>query len=160
MVANLPAEGVIATTCAAASPPLEELLFACHWPVLWQANPRQLRRELILRCPACVLFWLEDRRSLAATAQLIAWLRERGNRPYRVAAAYRVAADAESTLRAAGVHSYLPLTDDVATTVMEAIEPLLAIVRQADVVASAAFAAATSDRPRRRDVELDPVRPP
>ena len=162
MVVETTCNGMIATTHAKTSPPLDELQDCCGWPVLWNANARRLQQELAMRCPACVLFWLEDGQGLAATARLIAWLRERGARPYRVAAAYQLDDEAEAALRAAGAHSFLPIVDNVADTVNAALLPLFAeSVHPTGKLAAKASANSPVRRPRRRvDVDIGLVRPP
>ena len=57
--------------------------------------------------------------------QLIARLRDRGSRPYRVAIAHQLQADAEPAIRAAGVHSVLNTTGNIAALVQDALLPLL-----------------------------------
>jgi hypothetical protein len=162
MVTNNFAEGLIATTCADASPPLDELAVHCGWPLLVAANPRRLGRELSLRNPACVLFWLEDRHSVDATAQLVAWSRKRGARPYRVAVAFRMGAEVEAVLRAAGAHSFLPITDRSARSVAAALWPLLkepaATVAQS--VGSSASWTNTIEPVATAEIPSDLVRPP
>jgi hypothetical protein len=125
MVTNQTAEGLIATTHAEVLPPLGEFVDRCGWPLLLAANPRRLGRELSRHNPACVLFWLEDRGSVDATAQLVAWSRQRGSRPYRIAVAFQMEADIEAVLRAAGAHSFLPITDRSAESVADALWPLV-----------------------------------
>jgi len=61
-------DGLIVTTRAEASAPLAELATVYGWPTLWAANARALLQELSLQIPACVLFWLDDVNSVAATA--------------------------------------------------------------------------------------------
>lgn len=161
MVAKLPAEGLIATRRAGTSLPLEELQVSFRWPVVWDANVRRLQHELALRCPTCVLFWLEEGRGLAETAQLIAWMRERGSRPYRLAAGYRLEANAESALRAAGAHSYLPISGEVAATVSNAWLPLLGVTEQpADSFIPSRSMLGAGGRPQPYETERALVRPP
>jgi len=76
MVAMNTLDGLIVTTRAEASAPLAELATVYGWPTLWAASARALLQELSLQIPACVLFWLDDVDSVAATAKLIEWLRE------------------------------------------------------------------------------------
>src|ERR671921_686146 len=97
---NSPA-GLIAATRADVSQPLDDLVASCGWPLVLEARPRRLARELSLHNPKCLLFWLDDRQSIAATVRLVAWSRDRGHRPYRVAVAYRMPADVEAVFRAA-----------------------------------------------------------
>ena len=156
MVVETQCNGLIATTHGESSPSLDELQDCCGWPVLWDVTTRQLQQELEFRCPRCVLFWLEDGHGLATTARLIAWLRERGNRPFRIAAAYRLDAAAEATLRAAGAHSFLPIADDVAATVSAALQPLVA----SGVGVTDTHIAKSRRSRQRRKAESGLVRPP
>src|SRR5471030_3332682 len=87
MVAMNSLDGLIVTTRADASGQLAELSAACGWPTLWAASAREMLRELSLQIPSCVLFWLDDWESVAKTARLIEWLRERHAKPYRIAIA-------------------------------------------------------------------------
>src|SRR5262245_49201291 len=98
MVVKLSSGGLIATTRAKVTPPLKELVGSCGWPLLLEASPRRMHRELSVHSPECVLFWLDELQAVAATAQLIAWSRHRGARPFRVAVAYRMTDDVESVL--------------------------------------------------------------
>jgi hypothetical protein len=124
MVAKISHHGLIVSTQSNMSLTVEELAAGCGWPALVGANARMLTRELSTGMPACVLFWLDDLRNVASTAGLIHWLRDRYADPYRVAVACNLASDAEAALRAAGAHSYLPISDDSTTSVMESLRPL------------------------------------
>ncbi len=109
--------GLIATTSADVTPPLDDVVRCCGWPLVLEANPRRLARELALHNPECVLFWLEQRQNMSTLARLIGWSRERGARPYRMAVAYHIEADVEAVFRAAGVHSFLPIADRSAAAI-------------------------------------------
>jgi hypothetical protein len=124
MVAKISQRGLIVSTRTKTSPTLEELAAGSGWPALVGANARTLMRELSAARPACVLFWLDDLRNVASTAGLIHWLRDRYADPYRVAVACNLASNAEAALRAAGAHSYLPISHDSTTSVMESLRPL------------------------------------
>jgi hypothetical protein len=117
--------GLIATTRASVSPQLDDLIACCGWPLLLEASPRLLGRELSQHNPECVLFWLEDRQGIASMARLVAWSRERGARPYRVAVAMLLDAGLEAALRTAGAHSFLAIADWSAADVIDALWPLL-----------------------------------
>jgi hypothetical protein len=125
MVARCVNHGLIVSLGAQTTAALEELATCCGWPVLLNANAGRLRRELDLQCFLGVLFWLEDRQHVAATANLVSWLRERHPRPYRIAIAYRFSGDVEPLFRAAGVHRYFLASGDVARVAKEALWPLL-----------------------------------
>jgi hypothetical protein len=162
MVTHNFAAGLIATTRADVSPPLNELVDHCGWPLLVAANPRRLGRELSLHNPACVLFWLEDRHSVEATAQLVAWSRNRGARPYRVAVAFRMEAEVEEVLRAAGAHSFLPITGRSARSVADALWPLLKepAASAAESVGSSASWKNIAEPAATVEMPSDLVRPP
>lgn len=161
VVKNSP-RGLIATTRADATPPLNDVVGCCGWPLLLEASPRRMQRELALQNPECVLFWLDDWRAVAPTAQLIAWSRHRGARPYRVAVAYRMNDDVESVLRAAGAHSFLPLAGQSGNVVAAALDRLLyESVRTVDAAAiTPALAPAGNGRVATLDMPAEPVRPP
>jgi hypothetical protein len=125
MVAKCVQPGLIVSLGRQTTAPLGELAARCGWPVLLNASAGRLRRELDIQCFRGVLFWLEDRQHAAPTAYLVAWLRERHPRPYRIAIAYRLASDVEPLFRAAGVHSYLLASGDIAAVAEEALCPLL-----------------------------------
>jgi hypothetical protein len=125
MVAINTLDGLIVTTRSEASPPLAELATVYGWPTLWAASARRLLQELSLQIPACVLFWLDDGNSVAATAKLIEWLRERNAEPFRVAVACNVEAGAEAVLRAAGAHTVLPVTGQSGAAIAQALAQLL-----------------------------------
>ncbi len=152
--------GLIATTSADVTPQLDNVVRCCGWPLVLEANPRRLARELALHDPECVLFWLEQRQNVSALARLIGWSRERGARPYRVAVAYHIEADVETVFRAAGAHSFLSIADRSAAAIVDALRPLFA--------APVRTAAATAARPRAAppkpmaalEVPADLVRPP
>ncbi len=116
--------GLIATTRADVTPPLDDVVNCCGWPLLLEASPRSLARELSLHHPACVLFWLDDRNGLAPMARLVEWSRDRGRRPYRVAVAFRLEPDVEAAFRAAGAHTFLPIAGRSGMAVADALRPL------------------------------------
>jgi hypothetical protein len=138
MVPNISPDGLIVSTQTATSPTLEEVASRCGWPTLIGANARMLLHELSLRVPACILFWLDDLQSVASTARLILWLRERNANPYRVAVACNLAGDAEAALRAAGAHSVLPIHGDSEDDAVESLLPLLQAVSLRNVTSLAA----------------------
>ena len=118
--------GLIATARADVTPPLDDVVRCCGWPLVLAANPRRLARELSLYNPECVLFWLEELQNVPALARLIGWSRDRGARPYRMAVSYRLNADVEAALRAAGAHTFLSIADRSASAVADALRPIFA----------------------------------
>jgi hypothetical protein len=152
MVAKNSPTGLIATTSTAASPPLGDLVESCHWPLLLEANPRQLQRALALHTPECVLFWLDDWLGVAATARLIAWSRERGQRPFRVAVAHNVEGDVEPALRSAGAHGFLLLDGQPEDFIIDSLWPLLRSLSRPAAPSIPAFA--------HSDSSTNLVRPP
>ena len=121
---NLP-KGIIATPQVDVTPPLDELVACCGWPLVLAATPRRLLCELSLHNSLCVLFWIEDRRYVTSTGELIAWLHDRGNRPYRVVIADHLDHEVELVLRAAGAHGYVAVSNDVASAVRQDLTPWL-----------------------------------
>jgi hypothetical protein len=162
MVVKISPRGLIATTRAVATPPLDDVVDSCGWPLLLEATPRRMQRELALHNPECVLFWLDDQRAVARTAHLIAWSRHRGARPYRVAVAYRLEGDVESVLRAAGAHSFLPLAGQSGNFVAAALERLMnESLRMAGAAAVESVLATSADgQIAPFDFTAEPVRPP
>jgi hypothetical protein len=126
MVQKRTTQGLIATTRADVTPPLDELVRDCGWPLVLDATPRQLALELAHHEPQCLLFWLEERKNVARLAQLVDWARQRGTRPLRVAVAYQLGADVEATLREAGAHGFLPIEGRSTRRVPEALRSLVA----------------------------------
>lgn len=126
MVATFMPLGLIATTRLRVASQLDDLVDHCGWPLILQATPRILAHELSRHNPACVLFWLEERRDVVPTSQLIAWSRQRGARPFRVAATFYMECEVEAALRAAGAHTFLAVADLSAGDVVDALSPLWA----------------------------------
>ena len=154
--------GLIATTRADVTPPLDDVVNCCGWPLLLEASPRRLAQELSLHNPACVLFWLDDRDGLAPTARLVEWSRERGSRPYRVAVAFRLEPDVEAEFRAAGAHTFLPISGRSGMAIADALRPLFA---EPDLAAAEAMSISAPwmilrDSVAALEVPSDLVRPP
>jgi hypothetical protein len=126
MVQKRMIQGLIATTRGDVTPPLDELVRSCGWPLVLDATPRQLALELAHHEPQCLLFWLEERKNVTRLAQLVAWARQRGARPLRVAVAYQLDADVEAVLREAGAHGFLPIEGRSTQRVPEALRSLVA----------------------------------
>jgi hypothetical protein len=162
MVANISPNALIVSTQFETSPALEEVATRYGWPMLLGANARMLLNELSLRVPACVLFWLDDLQSVASTARLILWLRERNANPYRVAVACNLADDAEAALRAAGAHSVVPVHGASGDDAIESLRPLLeavALRHEAPVAASLSLID-TPNYVRQMQYPSDLARPP
>lgn len=162
MVVKYSPRGLIATTRSRTSPPLEDLVGWCGWPLVLGANPRQMQRELSLHNPECVLFWVDEQRAIKSTAQLITWSRQRGARPYRVAVAYRMSSDVEPVLRAAGAHSFLPLAGSSGALVATALDHLLEeSVRAKNFVAiKSSIAPLGDEQVATIEMSVESVRPP
>jgi hypothetical protein len=162
MVVKISTEGLVVTTQRESLPSLDELLACCGWPLVAEANLRRLHRELAVHNPDCVLFWLDELTSVAPTAQLVAWLRQRGARPYRVAVAYQLEHAAEAELRSAGAHSFLPISGDVTSAVAGALWPMLeSAVRTASKPVGNMISLSAGDvRQATAEVSSDAVHPP
>lgn len=162
MVVKISPRGLIATTRSQATPPLKDVAGCCGWPLVVEANPRRMQHELALHNPECVLFWLDDHEAVVQTAQLIAWSRHRGDRPFRVAVAYRMNGDVESVLRAAGAHSFLPLAGQSGAIVAAALDQLLEeSARTADVkTIQPALGGSHDPRVPAFEMPAEPARPP
>jgi hypothetical protein len=164
MVAHDAPAGLIAAVRANAKPPLDAVADGCGWPLLLAATPKRLQRELALGSPDCVLFWLDEAAAVEPTARLITWGRERGHRPLRVAAALNLDAIVESTLRSAGAHGFLPVSRRSAVLIVEALDALWPLPRDAARRAAGATAApriARTSKPMvAAESRADLVRPP
>ena len=154
--------GLIATARADVTPPLDDVVNCCGWPLLLQATPRRLAQELSLHNPQCVLFWLEERQNMPTLARLIDWSRERGARPYRVAVAYRMDADVEAVFREAGAQTFLPIAGRSGMAVADALGPLFTESARMPAGASNTSARSTDRRDLATALELPfhLVRPP
>ncbi len=161
VVKNSP-QGLIATTRTKTTTTLEDLVDSCGWPLLLDATPRRLHRELSYHDPECVLFWLEDRQGLTSTAKLISWSRERGARPFRVAVAFQMDGDVESVFRTAGAHGFLPVAGQSVAFVADAVWPLLQKSARLGKtsLANAASSVPTGNGVTSIEFQSDLVRPP
>jgi hypothetical protein len=125
MVLEITRCGLIVTPARRTSDLLEELISQVDWPVLLAPSIRLLFQQIEITAPHCLLFWLDEAHEIEHALQLIARLRDRGPRPYRVAIAHRLQPDAEPAIRAAGVHSVLSTNGSIAALVQDALLPLL-----------------------------------
>jgi hypothetical protein len=125
MVSEITRRGLIVTPARRTSDLLEELISEVEWPVLFEPSIRLLFQQIEVTAPHCLLFWLDETHDIDHALQLIARLRDRGSRPYRVAIAHQLRSDAEPAIRAAGVHSVLNTNGSIAALVQDALLPLL-----------------------------------
>jgi hypothetical protein len=125
MVLEITRRGLIVSPARRTSELLEELISRVDWPVLLQPSVRLLFQQIEVTAPHCLLFWLDETHDIEHTLQLIARLRDRSSRPYRVAVAHHLQPDAEPAIRAAGVHSVLNTNGSIAALVQDALLPLL-----------------------------------
>jgi hypothetical protein len=125
MVLEITRRGLIVTPARRTSDLLEELISQVDWPVLLEPSVRLLFEQIEVTAPHCLLFWLDETHDIEHALQLIARLRDRGSRPYRVAVAHHLQPDAEPAIRAAGVHSVLNTNGSIAALVQDALLPLL-----------------------------------
>ena len=88
MVSEITRRGLIVTPARRTSDLLEELISQVDWPVLLQPSVRLLFQQIEVTAPHCLLFWLDETHDIEHALQLIARLRDRGSRPYRVAIAH------------------------------------------------------------------------
>jgi hypothetical protein len=162
MVTKISPLGLIVATRKEVTPPLDNVVRCCGWPLLLEATPRRLAHELALRKPECVLFWLEDRAALSPTERLVSWSRERGTRPHRVAVAYRMDANAEAVLRSAGAHSFLSISECSGDALADALWPLVESSARASPESAMARGPRLAAPPHERVPErsFDRVRPP
>src|SRR4029078_6656718 len=125
MVSEITRRGLIVTPARRTSDLLEELISEVEWPVLFEPSIRLLFQQIEVTAPPCLLFWLDEPHDIDHALQLIARLRDRGSRPYRVAIAHQLQSDAEPAIRAAGVHSVLNTNGSIVALVQDALLPLL-----------------------------------
>jgi hypothetical protein len=117
--------GIIVTPAVRSTALVNELIALCDWPVLAQPSLRTLVEFIDLHRPLCLLFWLEAARDIPSAAALIATLRDRGPRPYRIAIAHCLDQRGEHSLRTAGVHSYFATSGDLQALVEDTLIPLI-----------------------------------
>ncbi|HVT29241.1 MAG TPA: hypothetical protein VHE81_14590 [Lacipirellulaceae bacterium] len=130
MVSEITSRGLIIAPGRCTSDLLDELISHLDWPVLVQPSVRLLLQEVEVTSPIFLLFWLEQAHEITQTLQLIARLRDRGPRPYRIAVAHQLNAEIEPTIRAAGIHSFFRTSGNITTLVRDALLPLLFGQRQ------------------------------
>lgn len=117
MITQATRQGLIVSTRSQATAALDKLIACCGWPVLLHATPRRLHRELSLGTPKLSLFWLDSRRDLAATIQLLRWLGTHERVVRRIAVAYRLPTDVEVAVRSTGAHLYQAADDNIGALV-------------------------------------------
>lgn len=139
MVSEITRRGLIVTPARRTNDLLEELVSHFNWPVLFQPSVRLLLQQIEVNAPHCLLFWLDETHDIAYALQLIARLRDRGPRPYRIAVAHQLQPDDEPRIRAAGVHSFLLTSGNITALVQEALLPLLNLQTQPAYADHAAF---------------------
>src|SRR6476620_11588106 len=125
MISNHHRRGLIVAHAPRTSDPLDKLIAHLNWPVLLQPSLRLLSQHIEITAPQCLLFWLDQTHEIDHALQLIARLRDRGSRPYRIAVAHQLEQDVEPTIRAAGVHSLLCTSGNIPALVQNALLPLL-----------------------------------
>src|SRR3954470_23437279 len=130
MISNHRRRGLIVAPAPRISDPLEKLIAELDWPVLLQPNVRLLFQQIEVTTPQCLLFWLDQTHEIDDALRLIARLRDRGSRPYRIAVAHQLEHDVEPAIRAAGVHSLFCSAGNVSALVQNALLPLLNIQPQ------------------------------
>lgn len=125
MVSKINQRGLIVSPRRRTSDLLDELIALVDWPVLQQPSLRLLVQQIEVVAPQCLLFWLEESHDIDHALKLIARLRDRGSRPFRIAIAHQLGPAVEPTIRSAGVHSVLNMNGSITALVQEALLPLL-----------------------------------
>jgi hypothetical protein len=131
MVTEISRGGLIVAQAAEPSALLDELVALCDWPLLVRPSARALFQHIDACRPACLLFWLETTGEVASAVELVARLRDRGPRPYRIAVAHCLGASVEPTLRTAGVHSYFAVNGGLHSLVDQTLSPFVEAHRAA-----------------------------
>jgi hypothetical protein len=144
MVSEIIRRGLIVTPARRTSDLLEELVSHFHWPVLLAPSVRLLVQQIEVHAPHCLLFWLDETHDIGHALTLIARLRDRGPRPYRIAVAHQLQAGDEPRIRAAGIHSFLFTSGDIAALVQESLLPLVNVQPQTVAADHAAFSTSES----------------
>ncbi len=125
MVNEITTLGLIVTHCLLPSELLDEFIALCGWPVVTQPNLRKLIEQIEFTRPLCLIFWLDASSELQSASKLIAQLRARGPRPYRIAVAHALAGEVEHPFRTAGVHTYLATSGNISALVERALLPFM-----------------------------------
>lgn len=155
MISQITRRGLIVTPARRTSDLLEELVSHFNWPVLFQPTLRLLLQQIEVSGPHCLLFWLDKTHDIAYALQLIARLRDRGPRPYRIAVAHQLQPDDEPRIRAAGVHSLLMTSGNIAALVQQALLPISNLEPQ-PTVADYAVLVHDAISPRASPAEMHP----
>jgi hypothetical protein len=130
MVSEINRRGLIVTPARRTSDLVEQLVAHFHWPVLHAPTIRLLVQQIEVHAPHCLLFWLDETHDISESLRLITRLRGRGPRPYRIAVAHQLRAEDEPKIRAAGVHSFLFTSGNIAALVEESLMPLMNVQSQ------------------------------
>jgi hypothetical protein len=125
MVHELTTCGLLITHSTQPSALVAEFVSLCDWPLLARPSLRTLIEQIEFHKPLCLAFWIDASTDLAPASKLVDQLRTRGPRPYRIAIAHNLDAKVEHTFRAAGVHTYLVTTGDIAALVEGALLPFI-----------------------------------
>lgn len=125
MVDEINRGGLIVAQAAQTTALLDELISLCEWPLLLQPSVRALLQQIDACRPACLLFWLETTAEIASTAELVARLRDRGPRPYRIALAHCLSGNVEQSFRTAGVHSYFAVNGNLHALFQKSLLPFV-----------------------------------
>lgn len=129
MVNEITRCGLIVKQAAHTTALLDEFIALCDWPVFTRPSARSLFQQIDLSRPVCLVFWLDAACDLTLVAQLIARLRDRGPRPYRIAIAHGMEESVEHTFRSAGVHSYVSTSGNIGALVENTLLPFVDLQR-------------------------------
>ncbi len=124
--------GLILSAGQTATTALGELAACCDWPVLLQATPRRVQRELLLQGPEVLLIWLDDLRDMAATVRLLEWLSGYRSEVRRLAIAYQLGPAVELAIRGAGVHYFVALDSGIHALLNGPVSEWLASTRRVE----------------------------
>jgi len=125
MVNEINRGGLIVAQAAQTTALLDELIALSEWPLLLRPSVRALLQQIDACRPACLLFWLETADEITSTSELVARLRDRGPRPYRIAFAHCLSGNVEQTFRTAGVHSYFAVNGNLHSLFQETLLPFV-----------------------------------
>lgn len=125
MVNQIATCGLVVRHSAHSSALVDEFIALCDWPLLTKPTIRTVVEQIEFFRPTCLVFWLEAMGELASASKLIAQLRVRGQRPFRIAVAHDLSAEVEHALRTAGVHTYLTTSGNVLALIEGALRPFI-----------------------------------
>ncbi len=113
--ARIAGKGLIVAPTQTISRALGQLIDGCPWPLVTPAALSELRAALVQLGPDRILFWLDDAQQVEAAVERLAWLRALDPTVLRIVVAYRLAAEVELDIRAAGGQVFVAADGEIVT---------------------------------------------